>query len=551
MSSSSSFSVSLLVLALAAVFPAVAQQLPDAGRILQEQTPAPALPATPPTLDFASPAAATAPQGGAKAKIVRVEITGNSRLGETELLAALGDYQGQDFDLAGLQGLAQRITHHYQVAGYPFARAFVPRQNLAHGVLQLLVVEGRYGQVVARGSEPGLADRAQVYLQDLQPGEAIESAALERAALLLSDLPGVAVAPRVRPGDAVGTGDLVVQVDRAARVAGWVGLDNQGNRYTGEYRATAALQVNSPLTLGDQLSLRALRTDGGLWQGSAGYGLPLGGSGLRAQVAYGHTAYQLGKEFSELDARGTARVASAGLSYPLVRSQRRNLSLGVDLVHKALRDNYRAADVRQNKFSNSLPVALRFDARDSLAGGGITFGTLGWTPGTLKLDSDLTLSDGLTARSAGHFNKLNLDVARLQSLTSRWSLYGRFSGQWTRDNLDSSEDFGLGGPTGVRAYPLGEGYGDRGWLAQLEVRYAMGGINPFVFYDAGRVQTVAHPWQDGVNHRRLAGAGVGARLNWAGVQAEASVAWRTTGGDPTSDSRKRTPTLWASMAYAF
>ena len=40
----------------------------------------------------------------------------------------------------------------------------------------------------------------------------------------------------------------------------------------------------------------------------------------------------------------------------------------------------------------------------------------------------------------------------------------RLSLQETGTNLDSSEDFLLGGPYGVRAYPLGEAPGDRGYL---------------------------------------------------------------------------------------
>ena len=75
---------------------------------------------------------------------------------------------------------------------------------------------------------------------------------------------------------------------------------------------------------------------------------------------------------------GLAQVASAGLRYPLVRSQSRNLTLGVDFQHKKLRDDYRAADVRQNKSSNRVPFRAQFDLRDGL-GGGVTYGALNWT----------------------------------------------------------------------------------------------------------------------------------------------------------------------------
>ncbi|WP_315133285.1 ShlB/FhaC/HecB family hemolysin secretion/activation protein [Achromobacter marplatensis] len=541
-----------LVLALAVLLPGAvaAQQIPNAGRILQEQATEPQPPAPSPELNLSSPVPGTVAPGGPQASVTRIDLTGNQAFSTGQLLARLGDYQGKSYDLAGMQDLANQLTRYYRDAGYPFARVYLPAQGLENGVLRLQVVEGRYGEVKAEG-DASLTARAQAYLSPLKSGDIIESASLERAALLLSDLPGVTASPIIRPGQQLGTGDLVVQVERGDRVNGSVGLDNQGNRYTGQYRANAALSINSPFMLGDQITLRAQRTSENLNYGDVGYSAPLGSSGLRGRIGYGYTGYELGKEFSDLDAHGTAKVASVGLSYPLIRSQSRNLTIGIDFLHKKLRDDYRAAEIEQNKFSNSVPIAAQFDVRDSLGGGGLTYGALSWTPGTLKLDGNLATADSLSANSAGHYSKLNLDIARLQSVSSRWSLFGRFSGQWTNDNLDSSEDFGLGGPAGVRAYPVGEGYGDRGWLAQVEVRYAAGAVTPFAFYDAGRVEISSHPWQAGENFRRIAGAGVGARVAVGGWRGEATVAWRTDGGAPQSDSRDHKPLFWVSAQYLF
>lgn len=541
-----------LALALAALLPSavIAQQIPNAGRVLQEQATEPQPPAPSPELNLSSPIPGTVAPGGPSVSVTRVDLTGNQAFPSAQLLAQLGDYEGKQYDMAGMQGLANQLTRYYHNAGYPFARVYLPAQGLEGGVLRLQVVEGRYGEVKAEG-DAALTARAQSYLSPLKSGDIIESAPLERAALLLSDLPGVTASPLIRPGQQMGTGDLVVQVERGDRVNGSVGLDNQGNRYTGQYRANAALSINSPFMLGDQITLRAQRTSEALNYGDVGYSAPLGSSGLRGRIGYGYTGYELGKEFSDLDAHGTAKVASAGLSYPLIRSQSRNLTLGIDFMHKKLRDDYRAAEIVQNKFSNSVPIAAQFDVRDGLGGGGLTYGALTWTPGTLKLDGALATADALSANTAGHYNKLNLDIARIQAISSRWSLFGRFSGQWTNDNLDSSEDFGLGGPAGVRAYPVGEGYGDRGWLTQLEVRYAAGAVTPFAFYDAGRVQISAHPWQAGENFRQVAGAGVGARVAVAGWRGEATVAWRTDGGAPQSDSRDHKPLFWVSAQYLF
>src|SRR3989338_1396147 len=540
------------LIGLSALVPttATAPTPPDTGRHLQEQAPTLEQPKASPNFNFSAPSSSTPQSGGPQVQLQGIQLSGNSLFSEAELLAVLGATTGQSYDLGGLRRLANQLTEHYRAAGYPFARVFIPAQNLADGVLQLQVVEGRYGQVGAQG-EGRLAEQANAFLSDLRPGTVIASDKLERATLILDDQPGIKTTPIMRPGQEVGSGDLQVRVEREPLLSGEVGLDNHGNRYTGEHRGFFNLRANSPFMLGDQLSLRSLYTEEGMWYGSLDYSLPLGGSGLRGKVRYAHTYYELGKEFADLDARGTAQVSSAGLSYPLLRSQRANLVVSATYQHKQLRDEYQSTDTRLDKSSDSLPVSLQFDLRDSLGGGGITFGALTWTPGELHLDSGLRAADRLSAKSAGRFDKLNLDVARLQLLPAGFSLYGRFSGQLANDNLDSSEDFGLGGPTGVRAYPSGEGYGDEGWLSQLELRYAMGAFSPFVFHDSGRVSVAHDTWQAGDNHRSLSGAGAGLRFSQGPWQAEATVAWRTAGGKPESDSRDRVPTSWLSAQYNF
>lgn len=549
------FRFSLLAVSLVAAFPgaALAQQQPDAGQILQQQQQAPQLPHTGPAIEVQTPAAVQALPGGVEVMLSSVSFSGASVFTETELLTVLGDFAGKSYDLAGLRGLAERVSAHYRANGYPFARAFIPQQSMADGKLRIEVVEGRYGKVRAAGS---LADSAQAFLAPLQSGDVIASASLERATLLLDDLPGLKTAPIIRPGQEVGTGDLDVRVERTAAVTGDVGLDNHGNRYTGEHRLRANLQWNSPFMLGDQVSLRTVYSEENMWLGSLNYSAPLGASGLRAQVGYAHTYYELAKNFKSLDATGTAKVSSLGVSYPFIRSQRSNLNVSATYQHKRLRDEQGAAGTDDRKSSDSLPIALTFDHRDSLGGGGITYGSATYTWGDLKLDQGLRATDKTSGqRTEGSFNKFNLDIARVQALPAGFVLFGRFSGQWADKNLDSSESFSLGGAYGVRAYPSGEGNGDEGWLAQVELRYSIGAFAPYVFHDAGRVKINAKPGAltpavtD--NHRSISGSGLGVRYQQDNWNLDANVAWRNHGGRSESDSQDRNPRVWLTAGYQF
>jgi len=513
-------------------------------RALREPTPPAPLP-----IPAAPPPALVAP-GGVTVTLKQVAINGNTLIPQEELLGVLGPVVGQTFDFAGLSALAEKLSAYYRAAGYPFARAYLPQQDLQQGVLRIEVLEGRYGKVTTHG-DPGLSPAAQRFLSSLQPSSVIQSGQLERVTLILDDQPGIRSIPVVRPGQEVGTGDLAIEVQRDHRYAGEIGLDNNGTRYTGRNRAHVSLDVDSPFTLGDQLSLQGMYTNESMWFGSASYALPLGASGLRGRISYTRSYYALADSFAALNANGTADVSSAGLSYPLVRSQRRNITLSGMLEHKRLRDHQGAIDSSSDKSSNSIPLTVNFDLRDTLMRGGVTYGAVSWTYGRLNLDGSLQLTDSTTARSAGNFSKMNLDLARIQSVAEHVDLYGRISAQWANKNLDSSQKFGLGGRNGVRAYPSGEGYGDQGAMMQLEMRYAAGAWMPYLFYDAGRVTVNHEPWTTDRNHRTLAGAGLGLRYDNRAFNASLIAAWRTVGGAPRSEPHNGQPMVWANLGYRF
>ena len=475
---------------------------------------------------------------------------GNSIYTEAELLQVLGLISGQTYDLSGLRQLSNRITEHYRQSGYPFARAYLPPQSLEGGALRIEVVEGRYGEVKTLG-DGRLASGALAFLAPLKPGDVIGSSVLERAVLILGDQPGLQIAPVIRPGQEVGTADLDVRVEAAPRLAVELALNNYGDYYTGQGQAHLNLRADSALRLGDQISLYSLVTDERMWFGSLGYALPLGASGLRAQVGYQHTYYRLSKAFASLDSTGTAEIFSAGLSYPLLRTHAANLTLRAIYQHKVLDDRQGSIGAESHKSSDTLPLTLNFDLADNFAGGGVTYGSVGWTPGRLNLDAALSAIDSQTAQTAGGFSHVNIDLVTVRPVIETGSVYGRLSGQWASKNLDSSEGFGLGGPYGVRAYPVGEAFGDQGWLGQIELRYAHGALNPYLFYDFGQVKINVDPWSPGVNNRTLSGYGVGLRYQAGALSMEASLAWRNQGGPPHQDTRDPRPRGWVTGSYRF
>jgi hemolysin activation/secretion protein len=523
---------------------ALAVEAPTTGQILQEQRSAPVRPIQRESLKIEPYKPEAVEPGGAKVKLEKITFYGNTAFNEAKLMAAAGKVVGNEFDLAGLQKIADRIAEYYRRHGYLFVRVVLPPQTIGTGRVKMEIIEGRYGELRTSGDSK-LAAAAQKWLLPLGEGNVIRQEELERSTLLLSDLPGVLTQPVMRPGLRVGTGDLDVAVKSQDKYNFNVGVDNHGSRFTGYYRARANLAINSPTMLGDQLLIGVVRSDSDLTLGNTNYSRPLGTNGLRAQVGLAYTSYSLGKEFSGRS--GTALVGNTGLTYQLLRSNVANLTLGGSLVRKNLNDVISGSTY---KFPNSIPLSLQFDLRDQLMGPAITFGSVVFTYGSLSLDSSLRLSDS-SARTEGRYKKFNVDVIRQQQLPRDVLISIRGSAQYTNQNLDSSEDFILGGPTGIRAYPTGEAAGDRGWLTQLELQRRYGDYTPYMFYDYGRIDTNARLANGTRLSKQRAGAGLGLRYNTGNLIADAIIARRTSSELAESDTTNPPVQAWITMTYRY
>ena len=483
----------------------------------------------------------------------KITFHGNTLFTSQMLGEVIGDIQGKSFDIVGLNRLLDNVSALYRSHGYPFVQVYIPPQTTVDGNLQVDILEGRYGKINARG-EAKLTRSAQQFLDaGLQSGHYIENTGLERTMLILNDQPGIKVRPILRPGSKSGEGDLDVLVEKSSWVDGVIGLDNIGNKSTGEYRAPLSLNINSPFMLGDKITLSSLYTNQGMWLGALSYDAPIGYTGWRGQIGYAHTSYLLAGAFASLDAKGYADVSSAKISYPLIRSQATNVQLAFGYQQKKLEDKYEALGSTQSKTSVGLPLSLQFDHRDNWPfGGGVTYGLATVMSGTMQLGQSMLTSDASTAKTQGNFSKADLDIARIQKISSRFNLYLRYSGQWASKNLDSSEKFDLGGFYGVRAYPQGEGMGDYGWLTQIELRYEMGSATPFILYDAGCSHSNKSPWDSNSGEqRKLSATGVGLRVSSPTWSLESSLAWKTQGGAPTAENSNHNPRLYVAINRRF
>jgi len=557
------------VLSLASAV-AIAQQRPDAGQILEQQRQPLRLPPPPdddirPRPPEPRPALPVSPT--LKVRVSKFTFSGNTLFDDATLAQGVEEFVGKELDFEGLTDAATKVRAYHRERGYFLAQAYLPQQAIRDGVVEIAVIEGRVGIVeLQRRPATRLAEwlLAGILNAHLKTGDIITETGLEKPLLLINDLPTAAVTSEIRPSQTVGAADLRVNVDQGVGLFnGYVDFDNQGSRFTGAYRLGGSLNVNNPLTIGDQLSLRAFATDENMVFGRFAYLVPAGFWGTRIGMSVTKFSYELGEEFASLEANGTGLVKNVFAFHPLYRTRNTNLIGQFAYEDKRLYDRIDSTATVEDRFIDSIKAGFVGDFRDRFLSGGLNAFSLTYTQGDLKIaPTALAEADAAVTglKTAGTFRKWNYDFKRLNRVTDNMSVLLALTGQQASKNLASAEKMSLGGANGVRAYPVGEANGDTGNLVQSELRYVWPGLKVLdgdvvvmAFYDWGQVYVNEKPLPtDTKNKRSIQGYGVGASLGREGeFIVRASASWRAQHEAPTADPESRDPRVWIQAVKWF
>jgi len=485
-----------------------------------------------------------------------LEITGNTLFAKATLHALVADSEGKILNLTQLGELAARITLYYQSRGYPLARAMIPAQAIVTGIVRIEVHEATYGKISLENRSRVKEALLESALAPLQRGKIIGQTELDRALLQIADIPGVVVSAILKPGDVVGTSDLLVSTTPSPMIQGNIIVTNYGDHYTGRLPIRATVNLINPLQHGDVLSFTGLSSGRYLNYGSVAYEFALKGQGTRVGGSYTALRYELGAPLASLNAHGTAQVGSLWAMRPLVRSRSVNLYGRIQYEAKQLTDRIDVAAIRTDRHLDNWTGNLGGDLSHL---GSDNSWNLNWTSGRVGLDDNTAqLADEATAKTQGGFSKWNVSLARWQNVSQQNSLYLAFYGQWTTTNLDSAEKLSVGGPASVRAHDVGTLSGDAGYLVIGEFRHDLGSgagssgrWQTVAFVDTAHVKVNAHAWHAGPNEATLTGVGIG--INWTGLKQWRSKAYIATqiGSTPILLNNSASTRVWIEINKGF
>ena len=436
--------------------------------------------------DKADEAAPTAEERKPILPLKRLEF-GSTRVLPESLLAELrGKYEGRKVSIADIKAIAAAVNKYYREHGYLTSRAYLPEQDVSRGTLRVELMEGTIGQVDAKGlttTKPEYVRRA----AGLKPGEVFRTDTLEAQLAEFNTFTDLKSRLNISPGKLDGTSDLELVMQERKRFGATLLADNGGQHSTGYYRggvfATARGLASTAYT-------RDVLTAG--YVGSRGANTFSGAYSITENVlkttwgvSLDHSQTDcITDELRELDVEGKFTACTLSVKRSLYTNARNILSNGLALAFK---DNesevsgYRMNSYRTNTLAYTLDYLALFEH-------GYVYHALTATRGWQL------------AGENRDFWRANYRLEGNYAFNRYLGVNARFGAQISnRRELQSSEQFQLGGVNTIRGYEEGMVNGERGYALQLELRCNLkslwttapswlGSAEFFAFYDCGQLK---------------------------------------------------------------
>jgi hemolysin activation/secretion protein len=422
-------------------------------------------------------------------------VEGSTVFTEGSLQAAYRDLLGQEISLGDVYAVANGLTAKYRNDGYVLSRVVVPPQRINDGIVRLQAVEGYIAQVRIQGTEAAPRPEIEAIANRIKASRPLQARALERALLLINDLPGVAARSTLSPSAEPNAADLTIELFEK-RVSAAANVNNRGSKSLGPWRADLSGDISQLLWGYDRLGLRVIQTlfNNELNFVTGGYDRWIGPDGLRVGVNGAYVNSNPGPPVN-VNLPTNSGSGTAYVSYPFVRSRVTNLTGRASFT-------YYDAETNINVPAGTIPfaednirairVGATYDLVDRFRG--VNVMDLEFSQG-LNIFGASGYNSPLASRQGSNpnFNKITLYAARLQEIAPKWSALFAVNAQYAFSKLLTPEAYTFGGEFFGRAYDAAELVGDSGAALKIELRYTNQGVGVlrnytlYGFYEIGEV----------------------------------------------------------------
>ncbi len=389
---------------------------------------------------------------GIRVYIRQIAVDASEILTAAEIAAVTSGYEEREVSIRELQTAVEQLNALYREKNYITAKALLPPQTIAEGIVRIQLVEGRLGQLHFNGNNHTrdyyFTDRLQ-----LQAGGLIQLADLERQLTGFNLVNDIRVRAELKPGAAFGTTDIVLVVQEPVNEQLSFFSDNAGSKTTGSYRYGLSYFNRSLTGNRDSLSLTPVWSKGS-FSGSAFYNVAMTNGG-RVGISYDRSRIDIiSGQFAHLNIEGYSSDLALHFTWPMAVRPGFRSEQSFQIHRKnseTLIDGSKILNTDTNTLVWELSLQAGAERRAALLKHGIIRGYADSGSGNQQ------------------FIKYTVSAIQQQAFASGVMQTLRFNGQLTADrNLPTVEQISLGGMSSVRGYPGGVVNGDKGYLISAE-----------------------------------------------------------------------------------
>lgn len=451
-----------------------------------------------------------------------------------KVLAVLESRIGSSMTLGELNQMVREAVVAYRKSDLPVVDVLVPEQEITSGVLQLVIIEGRLGDVLVEGTNPR-ESRALASQIRTERGEVIRESDLTEDLAWINKHPTRNVDLIFSPGDEYGETDVILRSQAYKEVSAYFAYENSGTEALGESRALFGTSWTGPLFFGEDSILSYQFTTN---FDSENADLQ-GHSGVFAQyLPWRHQITLLGAYVDSdavlTDAFGNPTIRTGGVNkqgsgrygipLPSIGRLTHELELGMDFKSSDSDLFFGGTAVRVfDTTSEIVQYSLGYNIV-AVDNSGIWKVDLEFvnSPGDNTSKNTTAIFDTQRTGATADYTYGRALIERDQKLPNEWSLLARLQGQASNSNLLASETLGAGGYDTVRGFEQRIVRGDNGVVGTLELRTptfypsTFAGYNNIqdgafglLFYDAGALSS--EDPLPGETDRRIGSVGLGFR----------------------------------------
>ena len=438
------------------------------------------------------------------------KFDGNLYYSNEELEEVIKEAVNKELVYDQLINVTRAISNHYKANGF-LATAFLPPQDINDGVIKIKITEAVLGTIIFDVEEEEKLNISKEnirlkLLYKIEDSGVLNIDQLDKNVRNLNKIPGINALAELEEGKNFGETNVKVTAINTETIFGNTLVDNNGSRSSGYNKITNTINIDGLFNMGDRLAFtNVLSGDHHVKDNheesnyyAVSSTMPVGYNGMLATLRVSKMEYKLSAPFDSTKPSGYSSEYNLSLNRPLIVSPNFNLNTSFSLGNnKYVNDlgtgNNSDKDVLKSIFN------LGFDSRDERLGGGINYGSFALSLAKNDLTNNLSNyeTDQSTSDNNGRNFKGTLNLNRMQKLTDKTNLLVKFNGQLAADNLDGADQFSLGGPNAVRAYPSSEAAGDAGFVASLELkRNLFKNLESTLFYDYGKIKLHKSLWND-------------------------------------------------------